>query len=76
MMHLCGMMKIFLSWIVDCAMLSCSAMSNSLWPNGPRSLPGSSVHGVFQAFVPTELIKLEDALSIPLSHFIDGIPQR
>ena len=27
----------------------CSVMSNSLWPHGLYSLPGSSVHGIFQA---------------------------
>ena len=32
-------------------MLACSVMSDSLWPHGPHggSLPGSSVHGIFQA---------------------------
>ena len=33
----------------SCLCLSCSVMSNSLWPHGLHSLPGSSVHGILQA---------------------------
>ena len=29
--------------------LSHSVISYSLWPHGPYSLPGSSIHGIFQA---------------------------
>ena len=28
---------------------SCSVVPNSLWPHGLYSLPGSSIHGIFQA---------------------------
>ena len=32
--------------------VSRSAVSNSLWPHGPYSPPGSSVHGILQARIP------------------------
>ena len=38
--------------------LSCTVVSNSLWPHGLQAPPGSSVHGIFQA-------RILDSLAIP-----------
>ena len=35
--------------LTECICVSHSVMSDSLWPHGLYSLPGSSVHGIFQA---------------------------
>ena len=54
--HHCGQIPIvshlvnmLLPYWPSCLCLSCSVMSNSLWPHGLYNLPGSSVHGIFQA---------------------------